>query len=89
MPELTEAELRILTRPRLAPWVGLVIMALNAFLVVMCSLGPMHFTNVFARYWAMLMWGGMFLVGLVAFLLASKWELERARVMGSLRGGQG
>lgn len=88
MPELTERELKILTRPRLSPWVGVAIMVLNAALEVMSGLG-LQGIEPMLRFAARVCWAFAFLLGLLSYLLANKWALERERVLESLRGKVG
>ena len=76
MPELTLDELRILTRVRLAPWIGIFWMCLGALLSMVSVPAP----GLRGRF-AYLYWAFLFVAGLVWFVWTTRRELERSRVL--------
>lgn len=79
MPELTARELKILTRPKLSPWVGVVLMLWVAFLQL-APVAPGR--KLLAWIVDALVWGA----GLAWFVVAIRWQSEREKVLQSLRG---
>jgi hypothetical protein len=75
MPELTLEELKILTRVRVPAWIGIFWMCLAALLSVVATPKPEY------GRWPYVIWAGLFLAGFVWFMVFSRWELKRQRVL--------